>query len=107
MILFKRAIPVVVVWSVALACFAGLIHVLRAPIIPPDSPNDAPIDAAGMTVRPLTNVIELAPILIVGRRPRSAAPESAVPMEETRELVCGEWRPLEQGDISQRVRSCE
>lgn len=101
----KGAVAAAVVWSASIA-FAGVVFILlRAPVVPPRS-HAIPLIASdvAVVVEPPATVLEIAPMLIVGERPARATPTGA---PSARQVRCGEWRALAQGDVSQRVRACE
>jgi hypothetical protein len=117
---FKRRGPIIAVWCVGFICFAALIHVLQAPIVPQkgndavaeDSAKGLPPPEKGPVLPatfprddPSASKMEVEPTVIVEHRPLRSPRRSA---ERMHVLSCsGVWRPLVQGDVSEQVRSCE
>jgi hypothetical protein len=100
----SKAAAAAVVWSVSIAFAGAVIVLLRTPVVPAPAPEAPPMAArAPAVVEPTSALIELAPIVIVGDLPTRAPP----PTPTAKEARCDEWRRLVQGDVSQRVRSCE
>ena len=102
---FKIVFPVVAAWMLGAACFAFFLTTLDEPMPPRVVETAAPAPTRQVTLAPLAEphlLIELDPILIVGHvAPRGAT--SGLPGDA---WDCDAWRPLVQGDVSQRVKLC-
>lgn len=101
----------------ALFAAGAFAYALRPPGVPqPDTSvasvrpaliPSVPPPAAAMH-REAATIIVLPPTVIAENRPRRAILPPPMPRaRELSEMTCSGWRPLEQGDRRQLVRSCD
>jgi hypothetical protein len=119
----QRGTIAAVVCATAFVSAASLAYAVHRPLVAPTQNfateevvlSSAPVDTR--IARPPqqteeTRVVQLAPIEIVGRavelRPKAiAAPRDLAAPRQLQEMRCTNWRALQDGPETQRVRICE
>lgn len=106
----------VAAWSAALVSAGALAYVLNADAPQPvassiDSVPNEPLPSTPLVeaaMHPETGIIIVLPTTVVAAPVhRKAAPPTPARARKLSEMTCSGWRPLEQGDRSQQVRSCD
>jgi hypothetical protein len=104
-------------WSAALIAAGAFAYVLGADPPQPvastmdplnEKPSPSQRSAGAAMHHESVAIIVLPPTIITNRNPRAAiSPPPAPSARPLSEMSCSEWRPLEQGDRGQMVRSCD
>jgi hypothetical protein len=105
----------------AILCAAGLFSAvalgveLQRPVVTPYSQSFTMADtlvpaepATALTLPLESPLIQVAPMIIVGTSPvqGTARPEALAVPRDISEMHCTDWKALEQGSATQRVRLC-